>query len=280
MVRTAYGYIRFLKVEFGFILAGLAITFAFYVALYLVSYRAPAQRSLRGFVNYVFPFEVFRHARIDFIAYMLGKLAWAPIVAKLVVFIAIDAAALDFLNACVGQRALVATNSWLALSMQFLVYYFAYNFPYYWAHRALHETRFLWSVHRVHHSAETLTFLTAGGRVHPIESVGVAVWTTLWTGCAAAALSYYTGTAMHPLFPAAVFFCLLLTDVLDKLQHWHVRTTLGPLNYIFPSGEMHQIHHSAELKHRDKNFGNGSSLFDWIFGTIYIPKPDETIRVG
>ena len=102
----------------------------------------------------------------------------------------------------------------------------------------------------------------------------------LWTGCAAAALSYYTRIAMHPLFPAAVFVCLLFTDVLDKFQHSHVRTTLGPLNYIFPSGEMHQIHHSAELKHRDKNFGNGSALFDWIFGTIYIPKPDEVIRLG
>lgn len=102
----------------------------------------------------------------------------------------------------------------------------------------------------------------------------------LWTGCAAAALSYYTRIATHPLFPAAVFVCLLFTDVLDKFQHSHVRTTLGPLNYIFPSGEMHQIHHSAELKHRDKNFGNGSALFDWIFGTIYIPKPDEVIRLG
>lgn len=46
MVRTAYGYIRFLKVEFGFILSGLALTFAFYVALYLFSSSAPAQRSL------------------------------------------------------------------------------------------------------------------------------------------------------------------------------------------------------------------------------------------
>jgi sterol desaturase/sphingolipid hydroxylase (fatty acid hydroxylase superfamily) len=134
-------------------------------------------------------------------------------------------------------------------------------------------------VHRTHHSAEALTFLTSG-RVHPFESVGIAVWGTLWTGCAAAALSYYTGIAMHPLFPAAVFFWLLLTDVTDKLQHSHVRTSLGPLNYIIASGEMHQIHHSAELKHRDKNFGSASSVFDWMFGTIYIPRPEETIRLG
>jgi hypothetical protein len=68
--------------------------------------------------------------------------------------------------------------------------------------------------------------------------------------------------------------------VIDKFQHSHVRTSLGLLDYIIPSGGMHEIHHSAELKHRDKNFGNTLAVFDWIFGTIYIPAPGETILIG
>jgi sterol desaturase/sphingolipid hydroxylase (fatty acid hydroxylase superfamily) len=199
--------------------------------------------------------------------------------AKIIGFIAFETTALHFLNVVFGKHVLTTANSGLVLLTQFLVFYFAFNFAFYWAHRAMHQNTLLWSVHRPHHSAETLTFLTSG-RVHPFETLGLSLWTTLWSGCAAAALSYYTGVATHPLFPVAFFLWLIFTDVIDKFQHSHVRTSLGPLNYIIPSGEMHQIHHSAELKHRDKNFGNASSVFDWMFGTIYIPRPEETFRLG
>jgi len=43
---------------------------------------------------------------------------------------------------------------------------------------------------------------------------------------------------------------------------------------------MHQIHHSAEVRHRDKNFSVTLGLFDWIFGTMYIPEKGEVYRWG
>ena len=278
-IAFAYKFLLFLKGEFGLVLTGLAITFALYVALYLSSRRTSGPRSLHGLAHYLFPVEVFRQARIDFFVYFIGKLAWGPVIAKVLAFFAFEATALNLLNVLFGEHVLSPANSWLVLPAQFLVFYLVSNFAFYWAHRAMHQNRLLWSVHRPHHSAEALTFLT-GSRLHPIDAVGTALWTTLWSGSAAAALSYLTGVAMHPLFPAIMSFWLILTDVVDKFQHSHLRTSLGPLNYIVPSGEMHQIHHSAELKHRDKNFGNASSVFDWMFGTIYIPKPEETIRLG
>ena len=278
-VKHAYKFLLFLKGEYGLYFLCVAITLAIYATLYLFSIRTSAQRSLRGLMHYLFPSEVFRQARIDFLAFIAGSLAWSPLASKIVGFIAFETTALHLLNVLFGAHVLKATNSWLVLLMQFLVFYFTFNFALYWAHRAMHQNRLLWSVHRSHHSAEALTFLTSW-RVHPFESLGLSLWTTLWSGCAAAALNYYTGIATHPLFPAVFFFWLIISDVIDKLQHSHVRTSLGPLNYIIPSGEMHQIHHSAELKHRDKNFGNASSVFDWMFGTIYIPRPDENIRLG
>jgi sterol desaturase/sphingolipid hydroxylase (fatty acid hydroxylase superfamily) len=99
-------------------------------------------------------------------------------------------------------------------------------------------------------------------------------------GVATATLSYCTGVAMHPLFLTVAYCWLVIIEVVDKFQHSHVSTSLGPLNYFVPLGDMHQIHHSAELKHRDKNFGNVSLLFDWMFGTLYIPQPGETVRLG
>ena len=119
--------------------------------------------------------------------------------------------------------------------MQFVVFYLIFNFAFYWAHRWMHQSAFLWSVHRMHHSAEALTFMTAA-RVPPVEEVGVGVWMVLWSGSAAAALNYYTGLAAHPLFLPVISVWMYFMDAMDQLQHSHLRTSLGPLNYIIPWG--------------------------------------------
>jgi sterol desaturase/sphingolipid hydroxylase (fatty acid hydroxylase superfamily) len=281
MGRAAFAYklLQFWTGEFGLIATGFAVTFAIYVALYLFWFRTPGRRSLAGLARYLFPAEVFRHARIDFFVYLVGKLVCAPLVMKVLALIAIETTMPRLLNVLFGNHALAATNSALMLLTQFLVFYVASNFAFYWAHRAMHQNRFLWSVHRAHHSAEALTFFAAA-RANPLETMGTSLWTTLWGASAVAALHYCTGVAMHPLFPLVMSFWFVFTDVIDKFQHSHVRTSLGMLDYIIPSGGMHEIHHSAELKHRDKNFGNTLAVFDWMFGTIYIPAPGESILLG
>lgn len=271
--------LQFYRSEFSLLFIVLTITFAIYVALFLYSPKQRAQRSFRGLLQYIFPVEAFRHARIDFSVTMIVKLIWGPLAGKFVAFFAFEATALHLFNSIFGVRAITVSNSWLILLTQFLVYYFTSGFSYYIAHRAMHQNRFLWSIHRVHHSAEALTFLSAL-RSHPLDSLLAGLWMTFWGGLAAATLSYCTGTAMHPLFPTVLFFWFIFIGVIDMLGHSHVPTSLGPLDYIVPLGKMHRIHHSAELRHRDKNFGNTSSLFDWMFGTIYIPGPDETVQFG
>jgi sterol desaturase/sphingolipid hydroxylase (fatty acid hydroxylase superfamily) len=67
---------------------------------------------------------------------------------------------------------------------------------------------------------------------------------------------------------------------MDQILHSELPLSLGPLDYIFMSARMHQIHHSAEFRHRDKNFGGTLSVFDWIFGTAYRPAAGESFRRG
>ena len=59
---------------------------------------------------------------------------------------------------------------------------------------------------------------------------------------------------------------------------------LGPfMKYIFNSPEMHIWHHSYELpadRQRGINFGISLSLWDWLFGTAYIPHDGRDIRLG
>ena len=227
-------YWGFLKGELGFALIGLAITFAIYAALYLFMHKTSERRTLRGLMRYVFPVEVFRRSRNDFFAYTIGKFAWGPLVAKILGFFAIQAWALHFLNARLGEHVLKTSNSWPVLLMQFVVFYLSSNFVFYWAHRWMHQNAFLWSLHRTHHSTEALTFMT-GGRVHPLESVSVALWTLFWSGSAAAALNYYTGLATHPLFLPLISVWMYFTDTVDRLQRPYPHRA-GPLELPHPPG--------------------------------------------
>jgi sterol desaturase/sphingolipid hydroxylase (fatty acid hydroxylase superfamily) len=52
------------------------------------------------------------------------------------------------------------------------------------------------------------------------------------------------------------------------------------LSHILSSPAQHQIHHGSEPRHFDKNFGLMFSLWDWIAGTLYVPRAVEQVRFG
>jgi sterol desaturase/sphingolipid hydroxylase (fatty acid hydroxylase superfamily) len=57
------------------------------------------------------------------------------------------------------------------------------------------------------------------------------------------------------------------------LQHSHMWIAFrGVLGRIFVSPAHHQVHHSANPKHFNKNFGSCLALWDWMFGTLYVPE--------
>ncbi len=43
---------------------------------------------------------------------------------------------------------------------------------------------------------------------------------------------------------------------------------------------MHQAHHSADAAQHDKNFATVFALWDWMFGTLYLPDRTERFRFG
>ena len=52
------------------------------------------------------------------------------------------------------------------------------------------------------------------------------------------------------------------------------------VSYIFISPAQHQTHHSIDAKHYDKNFGLIFAFWDWLFGTLYVPKGYEKLEFG
>jgi sterol desaturase/sphingolipid hydroxylase (fatty acid hydroxylase superfamily) len=53
------------------------------------------------------------------------------------------------------------------------------------------------------------------------------------------------------------------------------------IEHVLNSPAQHQIHHSDAPKHFNKNFGINLSLWDWMFGTLYVTTPQpEALRFG
>ncbi|MFZ1773759.1 MAG: sterol desaturase family protein, partial [Rhizobiaceae bacterium] len=67
----------------------------------------------------------------------------------------------------------------------------------------------------------------------------------------------------------------------NNLRHSHVWISYGPvIEHVFSSPAQHQIHHSRAQEHHNKNYGEIFSLWDWMFGTLYIPQGREEIAFG
>jgi sterol desaturase/sphingolipid hydroxylase (fatty acid hydroxylase superfamily) len=61
----------------------------------------------------------------------------------------------------------------------------------------------------------------------------------------------------------------------DSCAHVNVRFPMGRMMTVLNSPQWRRIHHSAMPEHRDKNFASLLPLWDILFGTAWIPKPDE-----
>jgi sterol desaturase/sphingolipid hydroxylase (fatty acid hydroxylase superfamily) len=75
---------------------------------------------------------------------------------------------------------------------------------------------------------------------------------------------------------------LIFNGFAANLRHTHVWLSFGPVfEHVLNSPAQHQIHHSDAVRHFNKNFGVNLSLWDWMFGTLYVTtsKP-EAIRFG
>jgi len=127
----------------------------------------------------------------------------------------------------------------------------------YWAHRVMHENRWLWRLHATHHSAPRLYWLNAT-RSHPGEMV--------FRGAVSIAPLSVLG-ADQSLFAMVG----IVNIVVGLFQHANIDFALGPLSWVFSIGEMHRWHHSRDLAEANSNYGNNFIFWDAVFGTRYRP---------
>lgn len=148
------------------------------------------------------------------------------------------------------------------------------------SHVLLHRVDWLWQFHKVHHSALALA-PTTQFRSHPVEPILKETSMGTCTGLSLGVLTVLGVADPHNLPFASVWIVYFIYHLSFHFRHSHLWISFGPrLSYIFNSPAMHQIHHSIEERHLNTNYAAIFSLWDWMFGTIYIPKEREEFRIG
>jgi sterol desaturase/sphingolipid hydroxylase (fatty acid hydroxylase superfamily) len=150
-------------------------------------------------------------------------------------------------------------------AVQAVLGFLLFDFVAYWAHRFSHEVPFLWRFHSVHHSIETMDWVSPF-RVHPVDGLIVA-----------------PGIA----FLLAAGFSLEVTGALAVLQavlgiflHANVRWRLRPLHRLVITPELHHWHHANEPDAINTNYTGFLPLWDQLFGTYFMPADRRPERYG
>jgi len=155
------------------------------------------------------------------------------------------------------------------------------GFAHYWVHRAFHS-RWLWEFHKVHHSAPVLVPATAS-RIHFVEKIGGRLAYLTLMGLYAGTFYYMCGgeVSRYTLF-GVTYLVFIFNTLAANLRHTHVWLSFGPrVERWINSPAQHQIHHSDNPRHFNKNFGTNLSIWDRMFGTLYVTTPEpENITFG
>jgi sterol desaturase/sphingolipid hydroxylase (fatty acid hydroxylase superfamily) len=160
--------------------------------------------------------------------------------------------------------------------------FLAYEFGYWVHHYLCHRIPFLWEFHKVHHSADVLTPLTVF-RVHPVDTWLFVNILAIAAAIANGVLRYGFGDTSHQYALAGTNIMLVLfIHAYLHLQHSHVWLSFrGLLGRILLSPAHHQVHHSDNPIHFNKNLGSCLAIWDWAFGTLYVPaKESERLSFG
>ena len=187
------------------------------------------------------------------------------------------------LHTLIGGRpdAAHALPVWLVVLAFTLGHFILDDLSKYLVHRALHRWPILWAIHKVHHSATTLTPLTVF-RTHPLEAVLFTLRGTAVQAVVVALFVFFFGGAVDLFTVLGANVLLFVFNVTGaNLRHSHVRIGYGRrLERILMSPAQHQIHHSVAARHHDRNFGTALALWDWLGGTLCLAEKGEALRYG
>lgn len=160
--------------------------------------------------------------------------------------------------------------SGLHWAVELVIFFFIADFVQWCVHVVLHRVPFLWKFHKVHHSVKEMGF-AAHLRYHFLETFAYQ------------SVKYISLVMIFGFSLENAFIVYSLTVVIGHLNHANLNWDYGPLKYFFNNPKMHIWHHAKDLPMEyphGMNFGISLSLWDYIFGTAYVPSSGRDIELG
>lgn len=139
------------------------------------------------------------------------------------------------------------------------------DFTYWFMHMMDHRVRFLWAGHIHHHSSKEFNF-SVGLRsavFEPIEK-----------------FFFFIPLAFIGFRPMDIVLIYVIAQGWGTFVHTKMIRKLGPLEYFFTTPSHHRVHHGANVKYLDKNYGMFLIIWDKMFGTFQPEDPLVPVDYG
>lgn len=175
----------------------------------------------------------------------------------------------NFVNSVFDFAQTRATIGGLPFWLQVVLIMMATDFVEYWVHRAFHTFPALWRFHAIHHSTKKMDWL-AGARMHFVE------------------IAVLRGLTAVPMFtlgfrPEAIQAYLLIVYFYSSFIHSNIGWNFGFVERFLVTPRFHHWHHGSERAAIDINYAAHFPIYDWLFGTHYLPEkawPEQYGVVG
>jgi sterol desaturase/sphingolipid hydroxylase (fatty acid hydroxylase superfamily) len=149
-----------------------------------------------------------------------------------------------------------------------LIFFLISDFVQWNVHRLLHIVPFLWKIHQTHHSVKEMGF-AAHFRYNWMEPIVYK------------SILYIPIMIIGGVNVQDVFIVHFISIAIGHLNHANIGWDYSYLKYILNNPKMHIWHHSKKIPNKyGVNFGISLSLWDYLFGTNYIPTDGKNIELG
>jgi sterol desaturase/sphingolipid hydroxylase (fatty acid hydroxylase superfamily) len=138
-----------------------------------------------------------------------------------------------------------------------------WDFLYYWNHRFMHTSRYMWAVHEVHHSSERYNLSTAL-RQPVADALGTSI--------------PYGLMCLVGIPPSAVATARGINLIYQFWIHTEAIDRIGRAEVTLNSPSHHRVHHGSQRQYLDRNHGGILIVWDKLFGTF--EPEDERVVYG
>lgn len=147
----------------------------------------------------------------------------------------------------------------LPIWVQVVLFVITHDLYIYLFHRWQHRNKWLYRIHEAHHSPKEMDWIS-GSRSHSLE---ILINQTI---------EY--APIMLLASPEIAIYKGIIDAVWGMYIHSNIDVKSGALQFVINGPEMHRWHH-AKGKGNSVNYATKLAVWDWMFGTAYLPQNEK-----